>query len=86
MSLAAAIDHLKAGEWQQAHPIVQADESALGCWGHGTVHLCEGDLGNARYWYRRAARPFPKSIDPAAEIEQLAAAHALAESTAGPVA
>jgi hypothetical protein len=75
MSLAIAIDHLKAGEWEKAHPIVQEDGSALGCWGHAIVHLYEGDLGNARYWYRKAGRPFPNTIAPAVEVELLAAAH-----------
>jgi hypothetical protein len=75
MSLAAAIGHLKAGEWEKAHPIVQDDDSTFGCWGHAIVHLYEGDLGNARYWYRRAGRPFPKQVVPAAEVELLVAAY-----------
>ena len=45
------------GDWEKAHAIVQNDDSELGCWAHGIVHLLEGDLGNARYWYRaRASR------------------------------
>ena len=52
--------HLEAGDWQAAHEIVQADEdSADACWAHGIVHIMEGDLPNARYWYRRAGRAFP---------------------------
>ena len=47
------------GDWQKAHAIVQNDASSLGCWAHGIVHMLEGDLGNARYWYRRAHRAFP---------------------------
>ena len=61
-----ALDHLEKGEWEAAHKIVQSDESPQGCWLHGIVHLLEGDLGNARYWYTRASRPFSK--DAAAEI------------------
>ncbi|MGH7316277.1 MAG: hypothetical protein ACREJS_08465, partial [Candidatus Rokuibacteriota bacterium] len=26
---------------------------------HGIVHTLEGDLDNARYWYRRTTREFP---------------------------
>jgi predicted Rdx family selenoprotein len=26
---------------------------------HGIVHTIEGDLDNARYWYRKADREFP---------------------------
>jgi len=58
----AALAHLEAGEWQAAHEIVQRDEdSPLACWAHGIVHIMEGDLPNARYWYARAKRPFPRS-------------------------
>jgi hypothetical protein len=66
---------LEKGDWQAAHNIVQADEdSALACWAHGIVHLMEGDASNARYWYREAKRPFPKSPAAPPEIAQLRAA------------
>ena len=53
---------LERGDWQAAHEIVQADEeSPLACWAHGIVHLMEGDLPNARYWYTRAKRAFPEA-------------------------
>ena len=71
MPLATAIRHLKEGEWEKAHAIVQQDESKLGCWAHGIVHMVEGDLGNARYWYRRAGRPFPKDRDVDREVAEL---------------
>ena len=64
--LCQAVAHLEDGDWQAAHLIVQDDESAHACWLHGIVHLLEGDLGNARYWYGRAGRQF--SSDTAAEI------------------
>jgi len=41
---------------------------------YGIVHLIEGDLPNARYWYRRAHRTFPRAQDPSAEIDALVAA------------
>ena len=65
-ALSAALDHLEKGEWQAAHEIVQSDESQAACWAHGVVHVMEGDLENARYWYRRAGRAF--SEDTAREI------------------
>ena len=58
-SLAGAVDLLAAGAWRQAHEIVQRDTSALAAWLHGIVHTLEGDLDNARYWYRKADRAFP---------------------------
>jgi hypothetical protein len=74
MPIGTAIRHLKKGDWEKAHAIVQADESKLGCWAHGIVHMIEGDLGNARYWYRRAGRAFPRPVDAPAEVALLAAA------------
>ena len=67
-----ALAHLEAGEWQAAHEIVQKDEdSPLACWAHGIVHVMEGDLSNARYWYGAAKRPFPKDYSVPAEIAAL---------------
>jgi hypothetical protein len=65
------VAYLQVGDWQRAHPLVQEDESALGCWAHGIVHLLEGDAGNARYWYERAGRPWSESPDAAAEASAL---------------
>lgn len=74
VTIGAALRHLRKGDWQKAHPIVQDDDSELGCWAHGIVHLLEGDLGNARYWFRRAHRTFPDAPDAATEVAALAAA------------
>jgi len=72
--LKRALAHLEASDWQAAHEIVQKDEdSALACWAHGIVHLMEGDLPNARYWYRQAKRAFPAKADALAEIRALKA-------------
>jgi hypothetical protein len=73
-TLARAVRHLEAGEWQAAHALIQPDESTLGCWAHGIVHLQEGDIDNARYWYRRARRSPPEGDDIAAEVAALKAA------------
>jgi hypothetical protein len=73
--LTRAVALLEKGDWQAAHKIVQTDEhSALACWAHGIVHLMEGDVSNARYWYREAKRPFPKPPAAPQEIAQLRAA------------
>ena len=70
--LDAAISHLQRGEWQAAHEIVQKDEeSALACWAHGIVHIMEGDLPNARYWYAQAKVEFPARPDAKTEIRAL---------------
>ena len=70
-----ALEHLAAGDWRAAHEIVQQDEdSSLACWAHGIVHIMEGDLPNARYWYRQAKRALPADPDAPAELAKLAAA------------
>jgi hypothetical protein len=74
MSLVVAAQYLAQGEWEKAHSIAQADDSALGAWAHGIVHLEEGDLDNARYWFGRARRPFPSTVDIPGEVAALAAA------------
>ena len=74
MALGTAVRHLRKGDWAKAHDIVQHDESELGCWAHGIAHMMEGDLGNARYWYRRAHRAFPHGTQATEEIAALVAA------------
>jgi hypothetical protein len=73
-SLRRAADLLAAGDWEGAHVIVQDDPSPLAAWMHGIVHLLEGDDSNARYWYGRAARPFPAGGDVRGEIDAARAA------------
>ena len=78
--LRSAVALLEKGDWQAAHKIVQEDEaSALSCWAHGIVHVLEGDLPNARYWYRTAGKPVATS---ALEDEWKAIAAALLGTTA----
>ena len=70
-----ALAHLRSGDWEAAHKIVQQDEdSPLACWAHGIVHLMEGDTANARYWYREAKREFPRAPSVPEEIAALDAA------------
>jgi hypothetical protein len=70
--LKRALEHLQANDWQAAHAIVQKDEdSPLACWAHGIVHLMEGDVPNARYWYGQAKRAFPAKANAALEVDAL---------------
>jgi hypothetical protein len=58
--LAAALDALwwdAKGNWDKAHEAAQRDEGPDGSWVHAYLHRKEGDLANAKYWYRRADRP-----------------------------
>ena len=73
--LQSALALLRAGDWEAAHKIVQQDEdSPLSCWAHGIVHVIEGDVSNARYWYREAKREFPRTPSIPEEISALGAA------------
>ena len=44
------------GNWDKAHKIVQDEDSVEAAWVHAYLHRVEGDLANARYWYRQATR------------------------------
>jgi hypothetical protein len=44
-------------EWDKAHRIVMDESGEDSAWVHAYLHRREGDLDNARYWYRRAGRP-----------------------------
>jgi hypothetical protein len=44
------------GDWDEAHRLVQNDQSDDAAWVHAYLHRLEGDLDNADYWYRRARR------------------------------
>ena len=76
-SLNDAIKHLEGGDWEAAHAIVQSDSTANGCWAHGIVHIMEGDLRNAGYWYGRAGRAMPGSGDAVSEDDVAAEIAAL---------
>jgi hypothetical protein len=70
--LARVVRLLEKGDWRAAHEIVQKDEkSPLACWAHGIVHLMEGDVPNARYWYGMAKRPFSGNSSIPGEIAAL---------------
>jgi len=59
-----ALWHGLRGEWDASHRIVQDAEGGDEAWVHAWLHRIEGDLPNARYWYRRANRPVPPADHP----------------------
>ena len=44
-------------DWERAHQIVMAHENRDCAWVHAYLHRREGDLPNARWWYKEARRP-----------------------------
>ena len=47
----------KKDRWDESHDVVNEIPSSMGSWIHAHLHLIEGDLGNAAYWYNRASVP-----------------------------
>jgi hypothetical protein len=60
-------------DWDTAHKLVMDEDDADCAWVHAYLHRVEGDLENARYWYRQARRN-PAKGDLAAEWAAIAAA------------
>ena len=51
-------------DWDKAHKLVMSDDSAEAAWVHAYLHRVEGDLPNARYWYRQATcEPAANALD-----------------------
>ncbi|MDZ7266752.1 MAG: hypothetical protein ONB48_06795 [candidate division KSB1 bacterium] len=71
---ARAIALALAGQWDEAHRLVQPHEDDdLACWIHAVLHKIEGDSGNSRYWYRRAGRMQHVNDAPDQELKQIQA-------------
>jgi hypothetical protein len=67
-----ALWHTKKGDWDAAHDVAQDIPSAWGSWMHAHLHVIEGDLGNAGYWYRQAGKERIEDLD--AEWREIASA------------
>ena len=72
--LLGAVDRALEGDWEAAHRIVQdIDGDKVAAWIHAVVHRMEGDLPNARYWYRRCARQLREDVSTTAELREIRA-------------
>jgi hypothetical protein len=73
--LLEAVDLALAGDWSAAHAIVQEHEGDPHAdWIHAVAHRLEGDLPNARYWYRSCGRPYREETLPPEELREIRAA------------
>ncbi len=70
-----ALWHDAKGDWAAAHAVAQGGEGTPAFDRlHAYLHRKEGDVGNARYWYRRAGTAvYAGTLD--AEWADLVAAH-----------
>ena len=66
-----AVKMLRNNKREEAHKIAQDDQTMIGSWLHGIVHIIEGDELNARYWYKKASRTFPGINSAESEIEAI---------------
>jgi hypothetical protein len=57
--LLQAMWHDAKGDWEKAHEICQDINTPDGARIHAYLHRKEGDLSNARYWYRQAGTSIP---------------------------
>ena len=58
VSLTDILALMRAGQWHRAHDLVQRDPSTEAAWLHALLHVQEGDLEDAEYWYGKAGRNF----------------------------
>jgi hypothetical protein len=73
--LRSAVATALTGDWQAAHEVAQRHEDdATACWLHAVCHRMEGDLENARYWYRRVGRELRPEVSTEDELREIAAA------------
>lgn len=70
--LIGAIDLALAKRWDESHSIVQRyEDDATASWIHAVLHKIEGDMGNSRYWYRRAGKMEFVDREPYAELRDI---------------
>jgi hypothetical protein len=60
-------------DWDKAHRIVMNEHDQDCAWVHAYLHRLEGDLDNAKYWYRQSHRK-PATHELASEWSEIVAA------------
>ena len=70
---------MREGRWDDAHKLVQREDSPAAAWLHALLHVQEGDLENAEYWYGKSGHDFGRRGSLGEELD------ALEKSLQGPV-
>ncbi len=60
-------------DWHRSHKTIDFASDRDSAWVHAYLHRKEGDLSNARYWYRRSGKPESK-LSLSQERQQIALA------------
>ncbi|PHM21786.1 MAG: hypothetical protein CK604_00460 [Curvibacter sp. PD_MW3] len=64
---------MRQGKWNEAHNLVQLDDSGAAAWLHALLHVQEGDLEDAEYWYEKSGRNFRRRGSLREELDELEA-------------
>ena len=64
---------MREGKWNEAHNLVQLDSSDAAAWLHALLHVQEGDLEDAEYWYEKSGRHFRSRGSLSEELDALEA-------------
>ncbi len=56
-----ALDLAREGKWDESHKLVQSYSDKLSCLIHAYLHRVEGNMSNAKYWYKRADVDMPNN-------------------------
>jgi hypothetical protein len=64
---------MRQGKWDEAHDLVQRDDSGAAAWLHALLHVQEGDLEDAEYWYEKSGRNFRSRGTLSEELDELEA-------------
>ncbi|MBE9045096.1 hypothetical protein IQ255_11885 [Pleurocapsales cyanobacterium LEGE 10410] len=52
-----ALWYVYHNDWHKSHSLIDFASDRDSAWVHAHLHRVEGDLSNARYWYRRSGKP-----------------------------
>ncbi len=55
------LDLAREGSWDEAHKLVQQYSDELSCLIHAYLHRVDGNISNAKYWYKRVGVDMPNN-------------------------